>query len=63
MGIAVRLQSWFDANNDGKWVKINDFVDSGVDGEIKVVIVEEIQIKQLHGEVQLRHLGGMVQQM
>jgi hypothetical protein len=26
---AVRLQSWFDANNDGKWVKINDFVDSG----------------------------------
>jgi hypothetical protein len=25
----VRLQSWFDANNDGKWVKINDFVDSG----------------------------------
>jgi hypothetical protein len=26
---AVRLESWFDANNDGKWVKINDFVDSG----------------------------------
>jgi hypothetical protein len=26
---AVRLQSWFDANNDGKWMKINDFVDSG----------------------------------
>ena len=26
---AVRLQSWFDPNNDGKWVKINDFVDSG----------------------------------
>ena len=26
---AVRLQSWFDSNNDGKWVKINDFVDSG----------------------------------
>jgi hypothetical protein len=27
---AVRLQSWFDVNNDGKnWVKINDFVDSG----------------------------------
>ena len=27
---AVRLQSWFDANNDGKnWVKINDFVDLG----------------------------------
>jgi hypothetical protein len=26
---AVRLQSWFDANANGKWVKINDFVDSG----------------------------------
>jgi hypothetical protein len=26
---AVRLQSWFDPNDDGKWVKINDFVDSG----------------------------------
>ena len=26
---AVRLQSWFDANNNGTWVKINDFVDSG----------------------------------
>jgi hypothetical protein len=26
---AVRLQSWFDANDDGKWVKINEFVDSG----------------------------------
>jgi hypothetical protein len=26
---AVRLQSWIDANNDGKWMKINDFVDSG----------------------------------
>jgi hypothetical protein len=25
----VRLQSWFDANAHGKWVKINDFVDSG----------------------------------
>ena len=26
---AVRLQSWIDQNNDGNWVKINDFVDSG----------------------------------
>jgi hypothetical protein len=26
---AVMLQSWFDANADGKWEKINDFVDSG----------------------------------
>jgi hypothetical protein len=26
---AVRLQSWFDPNGDDKWVKINDFVDSG----------------------------------
>ena len=26
---AVRLQSWFDANADGKWIKINEFVDSG----------------------------------
>jgi hypothetical protein len=27
--MAVRLQSWFDANADGKWIKINEFVDSG----------------------------------
>jgi hypothetical protein len=26
---AVMLQSWFDANADGKWIKINEFVDSG----------------------------------
>jgi len=26
---AVMLQSWFDANADGKWIKINDFVDLG----------------------------------
>jgi hypothetical protein len=26
---AVMLQSWIDANADGKWIKINEFVDSG----------------------------------
>ncbi len=26
---AVRLQSWIDQNNDGNWIKINEFVDSG----------------------------------
>jgi Bacterial Ig domain/PKD domain len=30
---AVKMESWLDGNNDGNWVKINEFIDSGEFGD------------------------------